>query len=124
VDKPELANLTPDMLEEYIFPGTDAASVVIPDGQKPSSEVKEVLDRSGFSRWYPVTGGHRVKVPWHFAKGRESLFEREKKGWDHEHCDYCNEHVNIGQRSWTIPAEGGVWLICQSCRARVPGGAD
>src|SRR5688500_14204698 len=93
---PLLAAFTKAMLEEYKFPGTDAAVVFVAEGQAPSGGVREVLERSGQQRWYPVPGGHRVKVPWHWSEGHESLFEREVKGWDHEHCAFCNSHINIG----------------------------
>lgn len=116
MNAPPLATFTRAMLEEYEFPGTDAAVVFIPEGKTPSSEVQEVLDRSGQQRWYPVPGGHKAKVPWHCSEGRESLFEREENGWDHEHCDFCNAHVNIGDQCWTAESgRGGSWLFCREC---------
>ena len=112
---PPLDTFTKTMLEEYEFPGTDAATVFVPEGQTPLPEVREVLECSGQQRWFPVAGGHKAKVPWHFSKGHESLFEREKKGWDHEHCDFCNSHVNIGELCWTAKSGRGVWLFCKQC---------
>lgn len=116
MEKPPLSSFTQAMLTPYTFPGTDAAVVFIPDGEKPSQEMREVLERSGQQRWYPAPGGHQAKIPWHLSKGHESLFEREEKGWDHEHCDFCNAHVNIGDVCWTadIPG-GGFWLFCGGC---------
>lgn len=113
---PQLAEFTKAMLEEYEFPGTDAAVVFLPEGQTPSAEVREVFRSSGQQQWYPLPGGHRGKVPWHFAEGVESLFEREEKGWDHEHCDFCGAHVYIGEQCWTSETgEGGFWLFCRDC---------
>ncbi len=108
------------MLAKHVFPGIDAAVVFVPEGQTPSSEVREVLEGSGQQRWYPVPGGHRAKVPWHCSEGRESLFEREVKGWDHEHCDFCNSHVNIGELCWTTDSgDGGFWVFCRGCYENV-----
>jgi hypothetical protein len=112
---PSLETFTKAMLEEYKFPGTDAAVAFIPEGQTPSAEVGEVLKRSGQQRWFPIPGGHQAKVPWHFSKGFETLFEREKKGWDHEHCDFCNEHVYMGDICWTANAGRGIWIFCKAC---------
>ena len=107
------------MLEEYEFPGTDAAVVFFPDGQIASSEVQEILGGSGQQRWFPVPGGHNVKVPWHCSEDHESLFQREEKGWDHEHCDFCNARVNIGELCWTADSGRGVWLFCRDCYEKV-----
>ncbi len=113
---PPLATFTKAMLEKYEFPGTDAAVIFVPEGQTPSSEVREVLELSGQQRWYPVPGGHRAKAPWHCSEGHESLFERKEKGWDHEHCDFCSSHVNIGELCWTTESgHGGYWLFCRGC---------
>ena len=116
---PPLATFTRAMLEEYKFPGTDAAVVFVPDGQTPPPEVQKVLECSGQRRWYPVSGGHDAKVPWHFSKGHESLFRREKKGWDHGHCDFCGETVSIGEMCWTADSGRGIWIFCRPCYEKV-----
>jgi len=113
---PRLHEFTKVMLQEYDFPGTDAAVFFIPEGQSPSVPVQQVLKRSGQQRWYPVPGGHRVKVPWHFSEGQEALCEREPKGWNHEHCDFCDASVQIEELCWTVESgRGGFWLFCKSC---------
>ena len=113
---PSFDTFTKAMVEEYEFPGTDAAVIFIPDGQSPSSPVQEVLEHSGQQRWYPVPGGHKAKVPWHFSEGNESLFEREVGGWNHEHCDFCNGRVEVGEVCWTAESgQGGFWLFCKQC---------
>ncbi|MBI2756719.1 MAG: hypothetical protein HYX52_08425 [Chloroflexi bacterium] len=121
MDKPELARLTDAMLEAYTFPGTDAAWLLVPDDGAVAPQVQEILDHVP-SRWYPTGGGHRVKVPWWAVRGRENYFQRETKGWDHEHCDYCEAAVKIGEQCWTIPAGQGVWIICAACRDQMPKG--
>jgi hypothetical protein len=118
---PDLTTFNTALLEAYTFPGTDAAVVFIAEGQIPSDDIQEVLSRSGQQRWYPVQGGHDAKVPWHYSKGYESLFRREEKGWDHEHCDFCESHVNIGETCWTANSgNGGFWIFCRKCYDKVP----
>ena len=63
-------------LREYVFPGTDAAVVFMPEGTRPAQEIQEVLDRSYQQRWFPIQGGARAKVPFHYAEGRE---QRERQ---------------------------------------------
>jgi hypothetical protein len=113
---PPLSLFTKAQLMQQVFPGLDAAVVFIPEGQEPSPAVRDVLQRSGQQRWFPVPGGHKAKVPWPLAEGSESLFEREQKGWDHEHCDFCPAHVNIGDPCWSVDSEkGGFWVFCRGC---------
>jgi hypothetical protein len=83
--------------------------------------VLAVLERSGQRRWYPIDGGYLAKIPWHFAEGHETLFEREQWGWDHEHCDFCDEHVNIGEDCWTAENEAGsgFYIFCNRCAEKV-----
>jgi hypothetical protein len=107
-------------LTEYVFPGTDAAVVFVAEGTRPSNEVQEVLGRSRQQRWFPVDGGNNAKVPFHLAKGCEHLFERETKGWDHEHCDFCNTSVRIGELCWTAPSGSGILIFCKECYSNVP----
>jgi hypothetical protein len=117
---PQLSEFTKAMLAQYVFPGTDAAVVFVPEGQDLSKEIQAVLDHCGQQRWYPVEGGHLVKVPWHCSKGNEGYFGREKKGWDHENCDFCSSHVSIGELCWTAESgSGGFWLICCNCHNKV-----
>jgi len=116
MNAPPLHHFTKAMLAMYEFPGTDAAVVFVPDGQEPSAEVQEVLHRSGQQRWYPLPGGHKAKVPWHFSKGHESIFEREALGWDHEHCDFCKGRVSAGEVCWTADSEqDSFWVFCKNC---------
>jgi hypothetical protein len=116
----ELRDFKKAALQEYVFPGTDAAVVFVPDGARPPREVQEVLDRSHQQRWFPVDGGSRAKVPFYHTEGREHLFEREAKGWDHEHCDFCNAHIRIGELCWTAPSNGGILIFCKDCYEKVP----
>ena len=115
-----LRNFQKTSLQEYVFPGTDSATVFVQEGTQPTRQVQEVLDRSHQQRWFPVEGGGKAKVPFHYAQGREHLFEREVKGWDHEHCDFCNASVRIGELCWTAPSDGGILIFCKNCYEKVP----
>src|SRR5690606_4478272 len=88
-------------LEEYLFPGTDAAVLSI-DEKIPQRELEEMFgELSGDHRFYPTEKGWRIKFPhWYVeelskASGSDSgmIFEREEKGWDHEHCSFCHGHI-------------------------------
>lgn len=116
MDKPPLSSFTKKNLIPYVFPGADGAVVFVPANQEPSPEVQTILKRSGQQRWYQVPGGYEGMIPWHLVAGSESLFRRVPKGWDHEHCDFCNSQVGIGETCWTADFEGGgFWLFCVTC---------
>ncbi|HWL52292.1 MAG TPA: hypothetical protein VNQ90_07645 [Chthoniobacteraceae bacterium] len=116
-------------LEEYIFPGTDAA-VLLVEKMLPQKELEELFsDLSTQHRFYPTETGWKIKFPyWHVKElletGNVALgtdFKREEKGWDHEHCSFCHEHIHIGGLSYTADHEnGGVYIICQKCAEKCP----
>lgn len=120
MNEPKLHDFTKTMLEDYIFPGTDAAMVFVADDAAPPPVIKEVLARSRQQRWYPVTGGHQAKIPFHFVAGHEELFEREPKGWNHEHCDFCDASIDVGELCWTAPSKHGVFVFCKACYEKLP----
>ena len=112
-------------LEDYIFPGTDAAVLTIND-QIPQKELEELcIELSGDHRFYPTEFGWKIKFPYWYIEALVSTgesgftiddFEREPKGWDHEHCSFCHEHIYIGDLSFTVDHEdGGVYIICRKC---------
>lgn len=122
MSNPKLEDYTQDGPEEYFFPGVDAAVIFVPNGAVNSGEIEEALSRSSQQRWYPVEGGHNAKIPYYFAKGKEHLFEREPKGWDHDHCSFCEERIEINEQSWIVRAKkGGGWhLFCKACYQKLP----
>ena len=76
-------------------------------------------------RFYPTDTGWKVKFPyWYVSKllsmgdcgFSERDFKREAKGWDHEHCSFCNAHIQIREKCYTVEhEEGGVYVICLKC---------
>jgi hypothetical protein len=113
-------------LEDYVFPGTDAA-VQILDVKLSESELDEAYAEIPIERrYYPTAKGWKVKFPfWHVSAMMElgdaefppeSGFVRERKGWDHEHCSFCQAHIGIGELCYTLDhEEGGVYIICKTC---------
>jgi len=121
----KLESLRRSDIEEYEFPGTDAAVLVVEKkiGRKELEEYFHGL--SGDHRFYKTGTGWKVKFPyWYFeavtASGKSGFniqdFKREHKGWDHEHCSFCHAHIYIGDKAFTHPHEkGGVYVICIKC---------
>ncbi|MBL9188226.1 MAG: hypothetical protein JNK23_12145 [Opitutaceae bacterium] len=120
MNAPKLQDFTQTQLEEYLFPGTDAAVIFVAEGTELSSDLKEVMGRSSHQRWYPVAGGHNAMIPYHYVKGNEASFQREVMGWNNEHCDFCNASVAIGELCWTAPSGRGIFVFCRECHGKVP----
>ena len=120
-----LSELKKANLEEYEFPGTDAAVLNV----EKNINQKELEDAfrgiSGQHRFYPSDSGWKVKFPYWYIKeitsrGKSGFklqdFAREAKGWDHEHCSFCQAHIIIGDKAYTHPHEdGGVYVLCLKC---------
>jgi len=120
-----LETISKSELEEYLFPGTDAAVMTI-NRDVPQQELEEMFgELSGDHRFYPIDTGWKIKFPYWYIEALTSSgdigltiddFEREPKGWDHEHCSFCDAHIHIGEMSFTVDHEnGGVYIICQQC---------
>jgi len=116
--KRSIDDYSKDGLQHHVFPGSDAAVVFVPEGQSPAPEVRTALERGGRQRWYPVAGGHMAKIEFHAAAGSEHLFQLEKGGWDHEHCDFCNASIPIGQTCWTT-ADRDFVVFCEECYSKL-----
>ena len=113
-------------LEEYIFPGTDAAVRII-NAKISEAELEDAYEEMPIEhRYYPTETGWKIKFPfWPVARMMslgdaefppESGFIRERKGWDHEHCSFCHAHINMGELCHTADhEEGGVYIICRKC---------
>jgi hypothetical protein len=101
-----------------VRPEVDALVSFVPDGSAPSSELQNQIDLRGYCRWYPIEGGHLVKVPFQGAEPPDGPFRIESKGWDHDHCDACESDVHAGDIVWcTTDANFG--MICNACYDRL-----
>jgi len=92
--KPELSQFKKADLKPYTFPGTDAAVYHL-RAKIPEKEVQKLCDLlpDVQLRYGPADEGWDIKIPW-WSLGDQSTdweFEREPKGWDHEHCSFCHE---------------------------------
>lgn len=102
-------------LERKKFLGMDAIAeefeskdVSIIDGRevKVWTKLSPVRADRGGDRHYPAieqtdTSGSKVRlIP---------------SGWDHEHCELCNSHIDIGVVGWCDPEDR--W-ICENCYSR------
>jgi hypothetical protein len=112
-------------LEPYDFPGTDAAVLVI-NKKVPQVELEKLCEPLRCQiRFYPTETGWKIKAPYSqiadFIEGQEHTFSplqftKEPRGWDHEHCSFCHEHITIGTACFTAPHEkGDCYLICEVC---------
>lgn len=121
----ELNDIKKNDLEEYTFPGTDAAVLVVNKKVSQQELEKSFEELDCQLRLYPTDTGWKVKFPYWFVEEMLSEnefeikledFEREERGWDHEHCSFCNDLVAIGDSSYTCPHEdGGFYIICMEC---------
>jgi hypothetical protein len=101
--------------ERQTFPGIDAVAedyeakdVSIVDGRevKVWTKLEPVRSGEGLSRYYPASD---QAVP----SGSTSRFV--PLGWDHEHCELCNAHIDAGHSGYCDPDEH--WL-CEQCYER------
>jgi hypothetical protein len=111
---PTLQNHAKSEFDQHTFPGIDARMVFLPIGSRPQGRLKEALDHAGQQRAYPVEGGHIIKVPSFHVEEFADLFDVERNGWDHEHCDFCNASINVGQQCWTTRDEY-FKVACEIC---------
>ncbi|HBC89117.1 MAG TPA: hypothetical protein DCZ94_19435 [Lentisphaeria bacterium] len=111
-------------LEPYTFPGTDAAVMHVRE-KIPERELRKICGKFKNTqlRYYSTEEGWDVKIPWWNIAGLDAAgqFERVKRGWDHEHCSFCNESVGIGENCFLHENEdkNGNYLFCQKCYAKI-----
>jgi hypothetical protein len=112
-DNSPLTRLTKAEMVRVRFPGMDALVAFVDDKQHPPPAVQEQLDRRP-SRWYPKEGGHIVKMPHQGGTVPANVFEIERGGWDHEHCNGCHKHIMTGQECW-VTTGAQLFVLCDSC---------
>jgi hypothetical protein len=88
----------------------------------PDAEMKEVMDRTGFSRWYPVEGGHRLRTLYEGGSYNQARFTLVKGGWDHEHCSRCGSTIEPMTLCWVTRADSYV-LLDEKCHTELFGGS-
>jgi hypothetical protein len=96
------------------FRSLDAVVIRVPDdtAEPPPAIRDRHADRKPL-RLYPVDGAHLVKWPYTGGEVPDGC-TIEPGGWDHEHCDGCNGHINPVQSFWQTVDEPCTWL-CSEC---------
>src|SRR5262245_40491810 len=90
------------------IPALDALETFVADSAAPDSELAELRRRSGFSRWYPVPGGHRVLVLYEGGGFNADRFTLRKGVWDHELCKRCSARIPSMTLCWVSRDESYV----------------
>ena len=105
------------------IPALDALVTFVAGGQPIRPAVQKTLDRIGFSRWFPVSGGHELLMPYEGGPYDKAEFKVRSKAWDHETCTACRGHVPAMTPCWVT--EGGPFkLLCSSCKSELDAESD
>lgn len=100
------------------IPKIDALCTFVPIGKEHDQSVSEAHARTGFSRWFPVEGGHRVLFPYEGGQYDSSLFTVEPEAWDHETCKVCRKPIPAMTLCWVTEA-GPYVVLCEGCHAKL-----
>jgi hypothetical protein len=101
------------------FRGLDALVAQVPDSAPVPEAVRAKIDQGPPQRWYPVEGGgYLVKWPHPGGIAPGEGLRVALGGWDHEHCDGCNRHIEVGRTFWQT-ARGSCFWLCPYCYRRL-----
>lgn len=103
------------------IPALDALEAFVPEGSAPDSEIEELQNRTGNSRWYPAEGGHRVLILYEGGPYNANRFTLAKGAWDHEHCSRCGATIKPMTLCWVTEA-GPYVLLDEKCYRAAFGG--
>jgi hypothetical protein len=95
------------------IPALDALSAFVP-GDDEDAVVDEMISRIGFSRWYPVEGGHEVLILYEGGPFDADRFTVKKGAWDHEHCRGCQANIPPMTLCW-MTESGPTVILCETC---------
>jgi hypothetical protein len=113
-----LQSLLGQPFESIPFSGQAAVVILVPnDVHEPPQAVRDRHASRKPWRFYPVEGAHLVKWPYLGGEVPKGC-TIEPEGWDHEHCDGCNGHINAEQLFWQTIDEPCTWL-CEDCYRRL-----
>jgi hypothetical protein len=108
---------------ESRIPRLDALEVFVPSGAENDETLNEVRNRTGFSRWLPVDGGHRVLILYEGGEYDPNRFSLIRGGWDHEHCTRCSCRIEPMTLCW-VTREGPYIVLCHECHLAVDSDTD
>jgi len=119
----ELQELRRHRYHQSRIPALDGLETFVADGAPPDPELAELRSRSGFTRWYPVPGGHRVVVLYEGGGFNADRFTFRKGVWDHEHCKRCTARIPSLTLCWVSRDESYI-ILCEDCYQRVNSPGD
>ena len=102
------------------IPALDALEVFVPSGAERDPELEEIRSRTGQSRWYPMEGGHRVRVLYEGGQFNAARFTLVRGGWDHEHSSRCHGTIEPMTLCWVTESDPYV-LLDEKCYRQVAG---
>jgi hypothetical protein len=110
-------------LRDYHFmpsriPKLDALATFVPLGGESEPALEAAMQMTGFSRWFPIEGGHRVLFPYEGGEYDRGRFSIESFAWDHETCHVCRAHIEAMQLCW-VTESGTYVILCESCHAEL-----
>lgn len=109
---PELQELRQFAYTEARIPRHDALEIFVPTGSENDTAFAEATNRP--SRWFPVSGGHRVLILHDGGPFDASRFTLVKAGWDHEHCKRCHATIEPMTRCW-VTENSPFIILCADC---------
>ena len=97
------------------IPIQDALVAFVAEGDEPNPVLLAKQKWVGFSRWFPVDGGHCVLIPYDGREYDECVFSIEPGGWDHEHCKVCREPIPAMTLCYNTEPGQPYILLCVDC---------
>jgi hypothetical protein len=102
------------------IPVLDALEGFVPTGSEDDPQINELQRRTGFSRWFPVSGGHRVLILYEGGEYDHSRFTLVRGAWDHEHCKRCQSIIQPMTHCW-VTRDSPFVILCETCHGVVEG---
>jgi hypothetical protein len=99
---------------ESRIPSLDALEGFVPTGGERDPAVDAAAALTGFSRWQPVEGGHKVQFLYEGGAYETTRFKVVKGAWDHEHCKRCTKRIESMTLCF-VTTSGPYILLCETC---------
>lgn len=115
-----LERLRGEQFDQIRLRARDAVVVRVPDDADEAPPfLDELIARRQPFRMFPVEGNaHLIKWPHSEKDTLPEGHSIETGGWDHEHCDGCNRHIDAGRTFWQTVSDPCFWL-CPYCYRRL-----
>lgn len=114
----ELQELRRHQYHRSRIPPLDALEAFVADDGPPDSQHDELRRRTGFSRWYPVPGGHRVLVLYEGGGYDATRWTLRKGAWDHDACKRCGVRIPSMTLCW-VSRDDSYVILCEACYQEV-----